>query len=72
MCFRRPSRWFYGGGQAFLWQHNCKDGQYSSAKVHRSVKVTLKDSDQIPSSVVTHAITVEQLPGLEPEVIDGL
>ena len=28
----------------FWWQHNCKDGQYSSAKVHRSVKVTLKDS----------------------------
>ena len=56
----------------FWWQHNCKDGQYSSAKVHRSVKVTLKDSDQIPSSVDDYAITVEALPGLEPEVIDGL
>ena len=43
-----------------------------SAKVHRSVKVTLKDSDQIPSSVDDYAITVEALPGLEPEVIDGL
>ena len=56
----------------FWWQHNCKDGQYSSAKVHRSVKVTLKDSDHIPSSVDDYAITVEALPGLEPEVIDGL
>ena len=56
----------------FWWQHNCKEGQYSSAKVHRSVKVTLKDSDQIPSSVDDYAITVEALPGLEPEVIDGL
>ena len=56
----------------FWWQHNCKDGQYSSAKVHRSVKVTLKDSDHIPSSVDDYAITVEALPGLDPEVIDGL
>lgn len=56
----------------YWWKHNCKDGQYSSAKVHRSVKVTLKDSDQIPSSVDDYAITVEALPGLEPEVIDGL
>ena len=58
--------------KVYWWQHNCKDGQYSSAKVHRSVKVTLKDSDQIPSSVDDYAITVEALPGLEPEVIDGL
>ena len=56
----------------YWFHHNCKDGQYSSAKVHRSVKVTLKDSDQIPSSVDDYAITVEALPGLEPEVIDGL
>ena len=56
----------------FWWRHSCKDGQYSSAKVHRSVKVTLKDSDHIPSSVDDYAITVEALPGLEPEVIDGL
>ena len=56
----------------FWWQHNCKDGQYSSAKVHRSVKVTLKDSDQIPSSVDDYAITVEALPGLEREVFDGV
>ncbi len=56
----------------FWWQHNCKDGQYSSAKVHRSVKVTLKDPDYTPLSVDDYVISVETLPGLEPEVIDGL
>ena len=56
----------------FWWQHNCKDGQYSSAKVHRSVKVTLKDPDYTPLSVDDYVISVEALPGLEPEVIDGL
>ena len=56
----------------YWWEHNCKAGQYSSAKVHRSVKVTLKDPDYTPLSVDDYVISVETLPGLEPEVIDGL
>lgn len=56
----------------FWWKHNCKDGQYSSAKVHRSVKVALKDIEGAPSSVDDYVITLEPLPGLEPEVIDGI
>lgn len=56
----------------FWWRHNCKEGQYSSAKVHRSVKATLKDPDTIPSSVDDYVITLEELPGLELEVIDGI
>ena len=56
----------------FWWKHNCKDGQYSSAKVHRSVKVALKDPDSIPGCVEDYMISLEPLPGLEPEVIDGV
>ena len=56
----------------FWWKHNCKDGQYSSAKVHRSVKIALKDDSGTPQSVDDYAITLEPLPGLEPEIIDGL
>ena len=56
----------------FWWKHNCKDGQYSSAKVHRSVKIALKDDSKIPQSVEDYAITLEPLPGLEPEIIDGI
>lgn len=56
----------------YWWRHNCKDGQYSSAKVHRSVKVTQKDVDMFPASVDDYVITLEKLPGLEPEVIDGI
>ncbi len=56
----------------YWWRHNCKDGQYSSAKVHRSVKIALKDPDALPSSVDDYTITLEELPGLEVEVIDGL
>lgn len=56
----------------FWWKHNCKDGQYSSAKVHRSVKIALKDDSRVPQSVEDYAITLETLPGLEPEIIDGI
>lgn len=56
----------------FWWKHNCKDGQYSSAKVHRSVKVTQKDAEAIPSSAEDYTISLEPLPGLDPEIIDGV
>lgn len=56
----------------FWWEHNCKDGQYFSAKVHRSVKVALKDENAIPRTVDDYAISLDTLPGLEPEIIDGI
>ena len=56
----------------YWWEHNCKDGQYSSARVHRSLKVQLKDQDTLPSSVDDYEITLEELPGLKPQIIDGL
>ena len=56
----------------FWWRHSCKDGQYSSAKVHRSVKVALRDAGTIPTAADDYVISLEALPGLEPEVIDGV
>lgn len=56
----------------FWWEHNCKDGQYSSAKVHRSVHVTPKVLDRLPASVEDYEITVDELPGLTPVIIDGV
>lgn len=56
----------------FWWQHGCKDGQYSSAQVHRSVKITEKDKKEIPTCADDYVITLEPLEGLEPEVMDGI
>lgn len=56
----------------YWWEHNCKDGQYSSAKVHRSLKIALKDPSLVPASIDDYNISLEPLPGLEPEIIDGL
>jgi len=42
------------------WQHNSKAGQYSSAKVHRTLSVNPDGSFEL-----------DNLDGLEPELIDG-
>lgn len=56
----------------FWFEHDSKSGQYSSAKVHRSVKVSPKDPMAMPTSPEDYEITLEELPGLTPEIIDGL
>ncbi|WP_062109040.1 type I-C CRISPR-associated protein Cas7/Csd2, partial [Bacillus niameyensis] len=55
----------------FWWEHNSKLGQYSSAAVHRSMKVE-KVKDSWPSSIENYKITVEPLEGLSVEEYDGL
>lgn len=58
--------------KVFWWKHNCKDGQYSSAKVHRLVEIKLNDGVSIPSSADDYEINLNQLDGLECEEINGL
>ena len=56
----------------YWWQHSCKEGQYSSAKVHNSVRVELKDGVIVPTSVDDYNCYVDELDGLKPEIIDGI
>ena len=56
----------------FWWEHNCKEGQYSSAKVHRSVKVVLQPGVVVPSCADDYVITLEPLEGLVAETLEGL
>lgn len=56
----------------FWWEHNCAAGQYSSAKVHRLVKVTLREGVEMPACMDDYVITLDELPGLHCEVIDGV
>ena len=58
--------------RVYWWKHNCKDGQYSSAKVHNCLSVKLKDGITIPSSIEDYDINVNELPDLAMEVIDGI
>ena len=56
----------------YWWQHNCKEGQYSSTRVHRSVKVSLKPGVELPNCPEDYEICCEPLEGLNPEIIAGL
>lgn len=58
--------------KVYWWKHNNKIGQYSSAKVHKSLKIELKDGIDIPKKVEDYDIMVEKLDGLEPEIIEGI
>ena len=55
--------------KVFWWKHNSKGGQYSSAKVHRTLHVLPKMDT--PKSIEDYEITVDRLEGLEPEVFGG-
>lgn len=58
--------------KVYWWKHNCKIGQYSSAKVHRSVKVAQSDPLTLPASFEDYTVTLEPLEGLECEELEGI
>lgn len=53
------------------WEHPSPNGQHSSAKVHRSLRVEVKEGVREPRSINDYEITVDKLSGLEPEWIEG-
>ena len=53
----------------FWWKHNSKSGQYSAAKVHRTLKITKKDGVSQAKSADDYTITTDDLPDLAPEVL---
>ena len=54
----------------YWWEHDCKTPKYTSAKVHRSLKIKAKEGVENPTSLDDYDITLETLDGLTPEVID--
>lgn len=55
----------------YWWQHNCKDGQYSSAKVHRLVNIKRKEDVDIANSFNDYTVTLGELDGLAVEILEG-
>lgn len=53
----------------YWWKHNSKLGQYSSAKVHRSLQIESIVSE--PKSIEDYKITLNDLENLNVEVLDG-
>lgn len=57
--------------QVYWWKHNCPMGQYSSAKVHNSLKITLKEGVSSPKSYDDYIVEKVDLGNLECEIIEG-
>lgn len=53
----------------YWWKHNCKTGQYSSAKVHKTLHVSPCVSD--PKSVEDYTIVIDNLNDLSPGIFSG-
>lgn len=55
--------------KVYWWEHHSKLGQYSSAKVHRLLKVQKKVEE--PKSIEDYIITLDELEGLHADVLEG-
>lgn len=58
--------------KVFWWEHNSKMGQYSAAKVHRALKIQLKEGISIPKSFDDYIIEIAGLDGLNVQEYDGV
>jgi len=59
--------------RVYWWKHNCPTGQYSSAKVHRTLKIEeVPELDHTPNCFDDYVVTLDKLEGLEPEIYDGI
>lgn len=56
--------------KVYWWKHNCPIGQYSSAKVHKLLQISAKIDD--PKEFEDYEITLNSLPGLGVEEIEGI
>ena len=56
--------------RVYWWEHASKMPKYSSAQIHRSLKINLKEGIRVPKSFADYQIELENLNGAEPEVID--
>lgn len=55
--------------RVYWWEHNCKTPKVSSAKIHRSVKISLKEGVSVPTKFEDYDIALEDT-GVAPEIID--
>lgn len=54
--------------RVYWWVHNCASGQYSSAKVHRSLQVKPKSGEA--RSFEDYEVTLDELPNLQVRIYD--
>lgn len=58
--------------KVYWWKHNCRSGQYSSAKVHRTLRIQLKNGISVPASAEDYEFVTEKLDGLDVIEYEGI
>ena len=53
------------------WEHPNPTGKYSSAKVHRSLQIGVKEGVDDPASIKDYNIVVQELEGITTQVYEG-
>ena len=56
--------------RVYWWEHDCRTPKYSSAKVHRALNIKLKDTVSAPSNFNDYEISLNEIEGISPEIID--
>ena len=54
----------------YWWKHNCENGQYSSAKVQRTLVINKKSDVEVARKYEDYDISTNNLDGLKPEEIE--
>lgn len=58
--------------KVYWWEHDSKIGQYSAAKVHRSLKIELKEGVNEAKSFEDYGIVLNDLDGLKVQIYEGI
>lgn len=56
--------------RVYWWEHDCKTPKVSAAKIHRALQIKLKDGISAPRSFDDYEITLAEIDGVSPEIID--
>ena len=56
--------------RVYWWEHDCKTPKYSSAKIHRALKINLKDGVNSAEKFDDYEISLEAIDGVTPDIID--
>ncbi|MCL4328299.1 MAG: type I-C CRISPR-associated protein Cas7/Csd2 [Candidatus Thermoplasmatota archaeon] len=57
--------------RVYWWRHNSKNGQHSSADVHHSLQISLKEGLTEATNIEDYDIHLKEFPDLKPEIISG-
>lgn len=56
--------------RVYWWEHDCKTPKVSSAKIHRALQIKLKEGISSPHCFDDYDISLTEIDGIKPEIID--